>query len=265
MKTELLYGIHPVYEVLRAKRRAVVEIYFQQQKPSTSMGLIKAAAQANGIAWKTFRPAEFQALAGCSGHQGVAAKVGAYPLVALPELLAKAEPGDGKHFLLMLDSIMDPQNLGAILRTALCTGVDGVIIPQDRSAPPTPAVSRASAGAVEHILLARVPNLVRAVQHLKEKGVWIFGLEKEAHQSLFATDLTGSIAIVIGGEHRGIRPLLKRNCDFLISIPQQGPVTSLNASVAAGVALYESYRQRRPCLLRKDIKAEMTRGRREAL
>jgi 23S rRNA (guanosine2251-2'-O)-methyltransferase len=248
VKTELLYGIHPVYEALMANRRVVLEIYFQQQKPSKSMDPIMAAAAANGIASKTVRASDFNALVGRGEHQGVAAKVGPYPLAALSDLLAKAKSGDGNHFLLMLDSVMDPQNLGAILRTALCTGIDGVIIPKDRSAPPTPAVSRASAGALEHILLARVPNLVQVTKHLKENGVWIFGLEKGLHQSIFASDLTGSMAIVVGGEQRGIRPLLKKNCDFLVSIPQQGPLDSLNASVAGAIALYETYRQRRPSL-----------------
>jgi 23S rRNA (guanosine2251-2'-O)-methyltransferase len=212
------------------------------------MDAIMAVAAASGIAWKTVRPSDFNALVGRGEHQGVAARVGAYPLAALSDLLAQAKFRDGNHFLLLLDSITDPQNLGAILRSALCTGIDGVILPQDRSAPPTPAVSKASAGALEHILLARVPNLVQVAKQLKENRVWIFGLEKGADQSIFASDLTGSIAIVIGGEQRGIRPLLKKNCDFLVSIPQRGPLSSLNASVAGAVALYESYRQRRASL-----------------
>lgn len=203
------------------------------------------AAAAGGIAWKTIRPSDFNSLGGRGEHQGVAARVGAYPVAVLSDLLAQAQSRGGNHFLLILDSITDPQNLGAILRTALCTGIDGVIIPKDRSAPPTPAVSRASAGALEHILLARVPNLVQAAKQLKENRVWIYGLEKRADQSIFATDLTGSMAIVIGGEQSGIRPLLKKNCDFLVSIPQQGPLDSLNASAAGAVVLYESYRQRR--------------------
>ena len=144
----------------------------------------------------------------------------------------------------MLDNIQDPQNLGAIIRTALCVGVDGIILPKDRSAQPTPSVSKASAGALEHINLARVTNLVQTIKHCKKSGLWVIGLQKDAGQSIYTGDLTGSIAIVLGGEQKGMRPLVKNNCDFLFSIPQQGPVDSLNASAAAAVAMYESFRQR---------------------
>jgi 23S rRNA (guanosine2251-2'-O)-methyltransferase len=122
--------------------------------------------------------------------------------------------------------------------------VHGVIVPKDRSAPPTPAVSKASAGALEHIRLVRVTNLVQTIKHCKSSGLWIIGLQKEANQSVFTGDLTGSIALVLGGEQKGIRHLVKKNCDFLFSIPQQGKLNSLNVSVAAAVAMYEAFRQR---------------------
>jgi 23S rRNA (guanosine2251-2'-O)-methyltransferase len=141
----------------------------------------------------------------------------------------------------MLDHIVDPQNLGAVIRTALCVGVDGVILPKDRCASPTPAVSKASAGALEHI---RLTNMVQTIQHCKRAGIWIIGLQKEAAQSIYSGDLTESIAIVLGGEQKGIRPLVQMNCDFMVSIPQRGPVGSLNASAAAAVAMYEAFRQR---------------------
>ena len=223
----------------------MLEIYLDRKKRSARIDQIMAAAESRGIPRKNFGPSDFDAFVDSGGHQGVAARVSCFPLAALSELLGKAKLNHGNHFLLMLDNITDPQNLGAILRTALCTGIDGVIIPKDRSAPPTPAVSKASAGALEHVLLSRVTNMVQAVKNLKENGVWIIGLEKDADQSIYASDLTGSIAIVIGGEQRGIRLLVKKNCDFLVSIPQQGPIDSLNASVAGAVAMYESYRQRR--------------------
>ena len=145
----------------------------------------------------------------------------------------------------MLDNIQDPRNLGAIIRTALCVGIQGVIVPKDRSAPPTPAVSKASAGALEHIRLARVTNLVQTIKHCKTSGLWIMGLHKDAAQSIYAADMSGSIVLVIGGEQKGIRRLVKKNCDFLVSIPQQGEFNSLNASVAAAVAMYEAFRQRK--------------------
>ena len=187
---------------------------------------------------------DFKALVGAVVHQGVAARVSPYPLAAVTDILQTAKGRDGKLFLLMLDNIMDPQNLGALIRTAVCVGINGVILPKDRSAPPTPAVSKASAGALEHINLTRVTNLVNTIKDFKKSGLWIIGLQKDAEQSIYAGDMTGSIAIVIGGEQKGIRPLVKKNCDFLVSIPQQGSVDSLNASVAAAVAMYEALRQR---------------------
>jgi len=150
-------------------------------------------------------------------------------------------------FLLLADSISDTHNLGALIRTALCAGVDGVIIPKDRAAAPLPSVSRASAGALEHMPVVQVTNLVNTIAELKEKGMWIAGMAADADQSLFESNLTGPLALVIGGEEKGIRPLVRKHCDFLIRIPQEGQIDSLNASVAGAVVMYEAYRQRKTC------------------
>ena len=135
-------------------------------------------------------------------------------------------------------------NLGALIRTALAVGMMALITPRDRCAPPTPTVSSASAGALEHMTLVQVTNLARALGRLQEKGIWIFGLDHRAELDCFQSDFTGPAALVIGGEGKGIRPLVKKSCDHLVSIPQNGPVTSLNASVAGAVVMYEAYRQR---------------------
>jgi 23S rRNA (guanosine2251-2'-O)-methyltransferase len=172
------------------------------------------------------------------------ARVTAYPLADTADLLGTVLSGTRPPFFLLLDQIVDPHNLGAIIRTGLCAGIDGVIIPKDRSAYPTPAVSRISAGALEYMRVAQVNNMVRFVRALKDQDVWIVGLDQNAGQPIYGTDLTGAVGLVVGGEEKGIRPLVKRNCDFLISIPQCGPVGSLNASVAAAIAMYELYRQR---------------------
>ena len=145
--------------------------------------------------------------------------------------------------LVLLDSVLDPQNLGAIIRTAVAVGVDAVVIPKNRSASPTPSVSKTSAGALEHLNLARVTNMVAAMKMLKTKGIWTFGLDRAADVSIYSADLAGPVAVVIGGEEKGIRPLVKKHCDFLMSIPQIGPVDSLNASVAGAIAMYEVFRQ----------------------
>jgi 23S rRNA (guanosine2251-2'-O)-methyltransferase len=144
----------------------------------------------------------------------------------------------------MLDNIVDPQNLGALIRTALCVGIDGVVMPRDNCAPPTASVSSASAGALEHIDLCRVTNLVQTIKLCKSHGLWIFGMERGAEQSIFGGDLTGPIALVLGGEQKGIRPLVRKHCDMLFSIPQRGPIESLNVSAAGAVAMYEALRQR---------------------
>ena len=244
MKTEILYGIHPVYEALSARRRQIQEVYLQKDNTSARLTRLVSLAASQGIRVETIGSGELETLAGTAGHQGAAARVGRYPLTAVSDLLAANEAMRGAQFLLMLDNILDPQNLGAIVRTALCVGIDGVIMPKDRSAPITPAVSRASAGALEHIRLSRVTNLVQTIKQCKESGLWIMGLDKDAEQSVYDGDMTGSLAIVLGGEQKGIRPLVKKHCDFLVSIPQLGAVDSLNASVAAAVAMYEAFRQR---------------------
>ena len=244
MKSELLYGIHPVFETLVAGRRHVYEIYFDKGKKTDRLARIESMAEARGILIKRIGASDFKALTGNIGHQGAAAVVSPYPLVTVQDILKSVQAEDRKHFVLILDNIQDPRNLGAIIRTALCVGIQGVIVPKDRSAPPTPAVSKASAGALEHIRLVRVANLVQTIKHCKTAGLWIMGLQPDAAQSIYAADLSGSIALVLGGEQKGIRRLVKKNCDFMVSIPQSGVFNSLNASVAAAVAMYEALRQR---------------------
>ena len=156
----------------------------------------------------------------------------------------KRQAQGSNPFLLLLDHIVDPHNLGALLRTAFCAGLDGVVITKDRSAKPTPAVSKASAGTMEHISLSRVTNMVSTIKTLQAAGLWVVGLDKHTGQSIYTSELTGPIALVIGSEEKGIRPLVKKNCDLMVAIPQVGNVDSLNASVAGGVVMYETYRQR---------------------
>ena len=244
IKTEILYGIHPVAEALAAGRRKIYELYISQGKETQRTGHIIEKSKTLDVPVNQIPQHQIQSLSGKEAHQGIAARVSPYPILALPELLAEVETRPKPPLFLLIDHVVDPHNLGALLRTALCANVDGVIIPKDRSAWPSPVVSKTSAGALEHIRLAQVANMVYAISDLKKKGVWIIGLDKNGAHSLFESDLTGSIGIVIGGEESGIRPLVKKNCDFLTFIPQAGPVSSLNASVAGGVAMYEAYRQR---------------------
>lgn len=239
MKTEILFGIHPVLEGLRAGRRRFSTLYLSQTRSGERSETLEAAAESRGVPVRRISPEKLRALAGSEFHQGVAAEAGPYPSVPVSDLTDISDP-----FLLIIDSVVDPHNLGALIRTALCVGASGVILPKDRAATPTPVVSKASAGALEHIRLSLATNLARTLENLKKKGIWISGMDVTGSRSIFESDLTGPTAIVIGGEEKGIRPLVKRQCDYLITIPQKGPVNSLNASVAGAVVMYEAFRQR---------------------
>jgi 23S rRNA (guanosine2251-2'-O)-methyltransferase len=243
VKTEILYGIHAVSEALAAARRKMIEIYVEPGRLAARVEALLAAAAAHGVSAKRLPAGQLTSLAGNAAHQGVAARVSAFAFQELADVCTTA-PGQAPGLLLALDSLQDPHNLGAVLRTALCAGVEAVLVPKDRSAPPTPTVSRISAGALEHIGLVCVTNLVRSLEQLKARGLWVIGLDRDAPQGIFTADLTLPLVLVIGGESSGLRPLVKRTCDRLVSIPQQGPLDSLNASVAAAVALYEIRRQR---------------------
>jgi 23S rRNA (guanosine2251-2'-O)-methyltransferase len=243
VKLETLYGLHAVTEALAAGRRRVFEIHLEKGNTSARLQAVRAAAESMGIALREGDSRRLAALAGNAGHQGVAARVSGFEPEDFSRVLeAAGRPEAGP--LLALDSIVDPHNLGAILRTALCSGVAAVILPRDRSAPPTPAVSRISAGALEHVRLAHVTNLARSLEQLKARGRWVVGLDRAADRSVFSADLSLPLVLVVGGEEKGIRPLVRRSCDLLAAIPQTGPLDSLNASAAGAVALYEIYRQR---------------------
>jgi 23S rRNA (guanosine2251-2'-O)-methyltransferase len=239
--TEILYGVHPVLEALRAGRRHWVEICVAAGKGSSRLSPVLDEARGRQVPVREVSDRELAALTRASNHQGVAARVGPYPYDGPPESF-RAE--GQSPFWLLLDGVVDPRNLGAMLRTALGAGVEGVVIAKDRSASATSAVSRASAGALEHVKLVRVTNLNRTIEAMKSDGLWIAGLDADGERLLFEADLSGPLGLVVGGEGRGLRPLVRRNCDFLIRIPQSGPVDSLNASTAGAVALYEAVRQR---------------------
>lgn len=244
MKKEILYGIHPVFEALKAGRRDFYEVYIAKDKTSKRIDKLLAIAESMKVPVERVEPLTLKSMTGTDLHQGLGARTGPFPISEISDIFDGVQTDDENHLLLLLDNIMDPHNLGALIRTALCVGVDGIIIPKDRSVPPTPAVSKASAGALEHIRLVRVTNMVNTIKDLKEKGLWIAGMEKTSDKSIFFSDLTGPVAIVIGGEEKGMRPLVKKHCDFLMSIPQTGQVNSLNASVAGAVVMYEAFRQR---------------------
>jgi 23S rRNA (guanosine2251-2'-O)-methyltransferase len=195
------------------------------------------------VAVKSLTRAELDRMAGNNGHQGVVAVTSAKQYIELDDVVAAKR---GEHSLLVvLDGIEDPHNLGAILRTADAAGADGVVIPERRAAGVTPTVTKASAGASEHLPIAKVTNIARTVDELKEKNIWVVGLDERGTQNYDSLDYNMDCAIVLGGEGKGVHDLVARKCDYLVSIPMLGKVPSLNVSVAAGVMLYEIVRQRR--------------------
>ncbi len=240
--SEIIYGYHPVREALRAGRRRITKVYVTENKRSPRLADIRSRAEAALVSVHHLLKKDMDSLAGVPGHQGVCAAGSPYKCTNLGELLAKSlQPNP---LILLVDQVVDPQNLGALIRTAYCAGLNGVVITRDRSAGPSPAVSKASAGAMEHISWTRVTNMVTTIKTLKKSGIWVAGLESSRGQNLYATDLTGPLALVVGGEEKGIRTLVKKNCDLLLAIPLIGRIDSLNASVAGGVVMYEAFRQK---------------------
>ncbi len=250
---EIIWGIHPVSELLKKHPRRISEIIFLK-KSSGRLQKIIDAAKAESI--KIRFESSFEKvgrLPSYSGqndfrHQGVMAKVSAYATLSLDELLDSVvdhRDKDGiRPLLLALDSIQDPYNLGAIIRSAVAGGVQGIIIPKDRSAPLSGIVAKSSAGTIANINICKVTNLATALKRLKKEGIWIFGAVGSDDKTIYEADFSLPTCLVVGSEEKGMRPLIRSQCDFLISIPMEGKLDSLNASVATAVVIFEVVRQR---------------------
>jgi len=246
----LLWGIHPVLEVLKSRPRQLKEIFVARQMTAPKLQEIVTIARQHQITINS-APEAFAATLQKSeapqiAHQGVLALSEPFPLLKLNNLIAKlkTDPVRSPPVLLALDSIQDPQNVGAVMRSALAAGVSGIIIAKDRAAPLSGAVAKASAGAIALLRICQVTNLPTALQQLKKEGLWVFGTAKDADRSLYGADFSIPACLVMGSEGKGLRPLVRKQCDFLISIPMQGGLDSLNVSTAAAVVLFEIARQR---------------------
>jgi 23S rRNA (guanosine2251-2'-O)-methyltransferase len=242
---DLLYGIHPLYEALVAGRRRFKKVYVSKNRGTKGVQAILELARTQGIPVQHKASDFFRSRLGGSVHQGVAAQVSDFLLVDESTILEKAETESGFPLVLALDGVVDPQNLGSLVRTALAMGVHGIILPKARAAPLSPSVSKASAGAMEHMLFARVPNLVAALQRLKKAGLWVVGAHGGSERPVDQADFNVGLVLVIGGENKGIRPLVRKTCDYLVSVPQKGTIDSLNAAVAGAIVMYEIVRQRK--------------------
>ncbi|MBR5486248.1 MAG: 23S rRNA (guanosine(2251)-2'-O)-methyltransferase RlmB [Oscillospiraceae bacterium] len=235
----IIAGKNAVTEALSGERE-IDSIYLLKGSNASAAKIIALAKKA-GIPIKETTAQKLDSMADGVTHQGVVATVAAHKFATVEEILQRA---DGEHpFIIIADSIEDPHNLGAIIRTAEAAGAHGVIIPKRRGVSLTATVAKTSAGAIEHMPVARVSNLVATVKDLKKKGIWVYGADMDG-QTWCQTDMSGGVALVIGSEGEGISRLLKEECDFVLSLPMNGKINSLNASVAAGILMYEVARQR---------------------
>ena len=236
-----IYGIHPVLECLKSGARSVEKIYIQKTASSRIVSEIVHLCRQKGIPVRFEPGAYFERQTNGASHQGVLAVCSAQKYKDIEDIF---ESLSACPTLVVLDSIEDPRNLGAIIRTCAASGVEGVILPKDHSTGLTSTVAKTAAGALDHVQVVRVSNLVAAMKEIKEKGIWIVGVESEQKKQYDELDYQMPLALVFGNEGKGIRRLVRETCDFLVSIPTPGKIHSLNVSVAAGVVLYEVLRQR---------------------
>ena len=241
---DIVEGRNAVLELLNSDRD-INKIFVQAGEKHGSINKIIAIAKENKVVVTEVEKSKLDFMSKTNNHQGVIAIVPPFNYCEIEDILDLAEQRNEDAFILILDGVEDPHNLGSIIRTAETAGVHGIIIPKRRSVTVNSTVSKVSAGAVEHMKIARVNNINEAIRKLKENGLWIIGTDMNTNTYYYNQDLKGNIAIVIGSEGFGISRLVKENCDMLVKIPMKGKITSLNASVSAGIIIYEAVKQRR--------------------
>ena len=243
IKNEIVEGRNAVIEALRAGR-AIDKIFIAKGDVDKTLGHIASKARDKGIVVVECDRKKLDFMSQTHAHQGVIALCAVREYCTVEDIFAVAEERGEKPFIIVCDEISDPHNLGAIIRSAECAGAHGVIIPKRRSAGLTAIVDKASAGAAERMAIARVPNIPAAIKELKDRGLWVYGTAADGQSDLWHTDFTGNVALVIGSEGDGMGRLVRESCDFIVSLPMKGQVSSLNASAAAAIVMYEVLRQR---------------------
>ena len=241
--SQFVIGKNPIIEILKSDR-SVNKIYIADGMQKSVVQNITSLAKERGVVISYVPRKKLDQMADSSNHQGVVAEIAAYDYYELDELLNVINKKSDLPFVLMLDGIEDPHNLGSILRTADVVGVDGVIIPKRRASGLTSTVAKTSAGAIEYVPVSRVTNLAQTIEILKEKGYWIVGTDAKAKEKYTDVDYKMPICLVIGSEGKGVSRIVKDKCDFFVNMPMKGHVNSLNASVASAIMMYEVYRQR---------------------
>ena len=243
---DFLYGINPVAEALVGQGRQPLELFAATGERNSRLEELIRQARNQGVKTTFLERREIDRLAGHSHHQGVLLKLTPYRYIDFSALLQIWHASGNPAFFLLLDGVTDPHNFGAILRSAEVAGCHGVVVTKDRACPVTSVVEKSAAGALSHLPLCQVTNLSRVIDELKKNGVWCYGLAgDDGSNDLFTSDLCGNLALIVGSEGKGLRPNIRKHCDGLLAIPMVGQVNSLNASVAAGIALFEVVRQNR--------------------
>ena len=243
VENELIEGRNAVIEALRAGR-SIDKIYLAKGDVDKTLGHIASRAREKNIVVVECDRRKLDFMSRTHAHQGVIALCAVRDTCSIDDIFAVAEERGEAPFIIVCDEISDPHNLGAIIRSAECAGAHGVVIPKRRSAGLTAIVDKASAGAAEHMAVARVANLPAALQELKKRGMWIYGTAADGQSALWKTDFSGAVALVIGSEGDGMGRLVRESCDFIVSLPMRGRINSLNASAAAAIVMYEVLRQR---------------------
>ena len=243
IQNEIIEGRNAVIEALRAGR-AIDKLYINKGEVDKTLGHIASKARDQGVVVVECDRRKLDFMSQTHAHQGVIAVCAVREYCSVEDILAIAEERGEAPFVIVCDEISDGHNLGAIIRSAECAGAHGVIIPKRRSAGLTAVVDKASAGAAEHMAIARVPNIPAALRELKEQGLWVYGTAADGQSDLWHTDFSGPLALVIGSEGDGMGRLVAESCDFIVSLPMKGRVSSLNASAAAAITMYEILRQR---------------------
>ena len=242
IQTELIIGRNPVLEAIKSGRE-IDTLYVAKGERQGSVGKIIALCRENNVMVKETDGKKLDYMCQGANHQGVIARIAAHEYASVEDIFKRAEEKGENPFIVICDEIEDPHNLGAIIRTAECAGAHGIIIPKRRSATLNFTVAKTAAGALEYMPVARVSNLPAVMDELKERGVWIYGADMDG-DTWCQTDLKGPMALVVGSEGKGLGRLVKEKCDFVLSLPMSGEINSLNASVAAGIMMYEVSRQR---------------------
>lgn len=242
-REDLIEGRNAVIEVLRSER-TVEQILVANGDVSGSINLIMALAKEKKVVIKQVDRKKLDQLSQTGAHQGVIAQITPYKYCDVDDIISYAEGKGEKPFIVILDEIEDPHNFGSIIRTAETCGVHGIIIPKRRNVGLTPAVYKASAGAIEHMKIAKITNINNTIDRLKEHGIWVYGADMDGESYCYDVDFRGAVALIIGSEGKGILKLTKNKCDVLVKIPMVGKISSLNASVAGGILMYEILKQR---------------------